>query len=304
MNCTLRFMVVILASLLPTALLGQGVRPVADAVSIQLGANRPEAMPAQVLTPENGTLNTRAQVGSPERSTTDPSLPPSSEQTTWPQPIGDAQTNSYILFDLLEYQRLRGGVNAFNWSASGWRGGDVNRFWIKSEGSQYSSSRIGGEFDVQALYGRLITPYFDLQTGFRYEMHMEDQNISRTFAVVALQGLAPYRFEIEPELFLSNRGKFSGRFTASTDWLVTQRLILQPRIETEFAFQQDNDFRVDRGFNTASAGMRLRYEIRREFAPYAGVAFLQDFGATKTRTLNEGGTPNQLQFVFGVRMWH
>ncbi len=246
-----------------------------------------------------------ALVGQVEPSSSAVQTPaPSPPLVVMPSPVSDHQTNSYTLFDLLEYQRIRGGIDALNWSLQGWRGGDVNRFWFKSEGTQYSSSRIGGQFDGQALYGRSISPYFDLQTGVRYEMHLEDRNVSRVFAVVALQGLAPYRFDLEPELFLSNKGKLSGRMTASTDWLLTQHLIVQPRLETEFAFQQDQEFRVDRGFNDAGAALRFRYEVRREFAPYVGVAFLQDFGANKPRAVNEGGISNQLQFVFGVRVWH
>jgi copper resistance protein B len=208
------------------------------------------------------------------------------------------------LFDTLEYQRIRGGINALNWSILGWHGGDVNRFWFKSEGSEYSGASSGAQFDGQALYGRAISPYFDLQTGVRYEMHLEDRAVSRVFAVVALQGLARYRFDLEPELFLSNKGKLSGRATASTDWLLTQHLILQPRVETEFAFQSDKDFGIDRGLNDIGVALRLRYETRREFAPYLGVAFRQDYGATQNRSQKEGAVPNQLQFIFGIRMWH
>ena len=223
----------------------------------------------------------------------------------WPSPKADHGTYSYILFDNLEYQRVRGGINALKWSILGWRGGDINRFWFKSEGSEHSRrGTTGAQVDGQALYGRAISAFFHVQTGVRYEVHLEDKAVSRVFAVVALQGLAPYRFDVEPELFLSNKGKFSGRFTASTDWLLTQRLIVQPRVETEFAFQNDADFGIDRGFNDAGASIRMRYEVRREFAPYVGVAFLQDFGATQSRSKKEGTVPNQLQIVFGIRLWH
>ena len=222
----------------------------------------------------------------------------------WPSPTDDHHVYSYILFDNLEYQRVRGGINALNWSIQGWRGGDVNRFWFKSEGFETSRLGIvGAQVDGQALYGRAISPYFDFQTGIRYETHLQsDRTVNRVFAVVALQGLAPYRFDLEPELFLSNKGKVSGRVTASTDWLLTQRLILQPRIETEFAFQSDTDFGIDRGFNDAGASLRMRYEVRRELAPYVGIGFLQDFGATQNRSQKEGSVPNQLQFIFGIRL--
>ena len=225
------------------------------------------------------------------------------DSTAWPAPIDDRVNHSYALFDLLEYQRLRGGIDAFRWSALGWHGGDVNRFWLKSEGSLYSSSRQGGQADVQALYGRLISPYFDFQTGLRVEDHIENGHVTRVFAVVGLQGLSPYRFDLEPQLFLSNKGKLSTRFTGTYEANLSQRWILQPRFETEIAFQKDEAFGVDRGVNDAEVGVRLRYEARREFAPYVGVSFAQSFGATKSRAIREGGTPNQLQFVIGLRWW-
>lgn len=230
-------------------------------------------------------------------------LPNLSEKSRWPSPVADNARYSYVLFDLLEFQRIR-GINAFRWDALGWYGNDRQRLWIKSEGEQYASSRAGGEADLQALYGKLISPYFDLQAGIRYEKHYESTNPQRVFAVVGLQGLAPGRFDIEPAFFVSNKGKTSVRFTGTYDTLLTQHLILQPRFETEIAFQRDSDFGVARGLNDIEVGLRLRYEIRREFAPYFGVTFRQSFDATAQRVLREGGVPNALEFVMGVRLWH
>ncbi len=209
---------------------------------------------------------------------------------------------TYALFDLLEYQRIR-RVNALRWDFLGWRGGDKRRFWLKSEGTLNLGERTGGA-DLQLLYGKLISPFFDFQIGARVEQHYErGANLTRVFAVVGLQGLAPGRFEIEPALFLSNKGKVSGRFTGSIDMLQTQRLILQTRFETEFAAQRDDKFGVERGISDFDVGMRLRYEIRREFAPYIGVSYRQSLGATRSRVIREGGAPNAFQIVFGVRMW-
>ena len=228
--------------------------------------------------------------------------PSSADMANRPNPIDDTAKRSYALVDLLEYQRTR-GIDVLRWDASGWYGGDKRRLWFKSEGEQYSKGRAGGEADLQALYGTLVSPFFDLQAGMRVETHFERTTVTRGFAVLALQGLAPYGFEVEPEVFLSNKGKVSMRFRGSRDLLLSQRLILQPRVESEIAFQKDEIFGVDSGVNTAEAGLRLRYEIRRELAPYVGVAFRQSFGAAKARVLREGGTPNQLQFVIGLRFW-
>jgi copper resistance protein B len=230
-------------------------------------------------------------------------LPNLSERSKWPSPVDDSANYSYVLFDLLEFQRIR-GINALRWDVLGWYGGDKQRLWIKSGGEQYGSSRTGGEADVQALYGKLIAPYFDLQAGVRFEKHFEGNNPQRVFAVVGLQGLAPGRFDIEPAFSISNKGKTSVLFTGTYDTLLTQRLILQPRFETEIAFQRDNEFGVPRGLNSVEVGLRLRYEVRRELAPYFGVTFRQSFDVTAQRVLREGGVPNALEFVIGLRVWH
>ena len=143
---------------------------------------------------------------------------------------------------------------------------------------------------------RLVSPFFDLLIGARVEQHYEGgRNPTRAFGVVSL--------EVEPSLFLSNKGKVSGRFTLSLDLYQTQRLILQPRFETEFAFQRDEDFGVERGISDFEVGVRLRYEVRREFAPYLGVSYRRRLGATRGARAREGGDPNEVQFVVGVRWW-
>lgn len=228
---------------------------------------------------------------------------PNLSEPGWPEPVADDARYASFLSDLLEGQRIA-GVNAARWDFLGWYGGDTRRLWFRSEGVVYPSGDPGGEADVQVLYGTLVLPFFDLQIGGRVEQHYErGTSPVRVFAVVGLQGLSPGRFEVEPALFLSNKGKVSGRFTASVDLYQTQRLVLQPRFETEIAAQQDEEFGVERGISDAELGLRLRYEIRREYAPYVGVSYRQSFGATRNRVEREGGTPNEVQFVFGVRTW-
>ena len=221
----------------------------------------------------------------------------------WPSPVADDARFTSVLFDVLEYQRVGSG-DAARWDLVGWWGGDWRRFWLKSEGNLYSGRDNGGQWDVQALYGKLISPFFDLQLGIRVEQHMEiDAEPTRAFAVVGVQGLAPYRVEIEPALFLSNKGKVSGRLTASHDTLFSQRLILQSRFETEVAAQRDAEFGVESGINDAELGMRLRYEVRRELAPYVGLSYRRSLGAARDRVRREGGRPNELQAVVGLRTW-
>ena len=282
--------------------LAQGVaaNPAAQVPAMEMSKQQAPQSPASMRMTENATAAPQSGAAGTGSVRTLPNL---SQRSKWPNPVDDNANYSYVLVDLLEFQRIR-GINAMRWDALGWYGGDKQRLWIKSEGERYGSSRTGGEADVQALYGKLIAPFFDLQAGVRYEKHFENANPQRVFAVLGLQGLAPGRFDIEPAFFVSNKGKTLVRFSGTYEILLTQRLILQPRFETEIAFQRDSEFGVPRGVNDVEAGLRLRYEVRRELAPYFGVTFRQSFDSTAQRVQREGGVPNALEFVVGLRMWH
>ena len=122
--------------------------------------------------------------------------------------------------------------------------------------------------EAQALYSHAIDPYFNLQAGLRYDFR---PNPSRVYATVGVEGLAPSFFELEGALFLSNKGELMARAEGYYDQRITQRLILQPRAELNFAAQSSSDIGVGSGLSDAEVGVRLRYDIRREFAPYIGV---------------------------------
>lgn len=255
--------------------------PAAEAPAVE--QETPEALPREPAPPE--------------------ASPAAAAGAGWPSPVADDGRYSNLLLDLLEVQRV-GSVDAMRWDLVGWWGGDWRRLWLKSEANLYRGRDSGGQWDVQALYGKLISPFFDLQLGLRVEQHMEtDSDPTRAFAVLGLQGLAPYGIEVEPALFLSNKGKLSGRLTASRDTLLTQRLILQSRFETEVAAQRDEEFGVESGVNDAELGLRLRYEVRRELAPYVGLSYRRSLGAARQRVRREGGDPNELQVAVGLRTW-
>ncbi len=220
----------------------------------------------------------------------------------WPSPVADMSSNSFLLLDILEYQDVA-DASGPRWDLIGWYGGDERRLWIKSEGEMDTTGVRRGEADVQVLYGRLITAWFDLQAGGRIAYRFgPGPDHMRVCAVIGVQGLAPYRFDIEPSLFISNKGKLSGRFTATYDLLQTQRLILQPRFETDLAAQEDRVFAVGRGINAAEAGIRLRFEVRREFAPYIGISY--QYLSDTARNALEPGPSNRWRIAFGARLWH
>lgn len=214
--------------------------------------------------------------------------------------MADSETFNFFIAEILEYRLSEEGGEG-RWDTYGWRGGDYNRVWIKSEGN---ASGGKGENDFQLLYGRLVSKFFDFQAGLRYEQLWGDESDpSRVQASIGFQGLARYFFEAEPTLFVSPEGDVSARFTGAYDLFVTQRLILQPRFEALAAVQDQEKFGIGPGLNDIDVGLRLRYEIRREFAPYVGVNFRQQYGDTARYARDGGDDTLQWSFVVGTRIW-
>lgn len=216
----------------------------------------------------------------------------------WPSPVADTQPFTFLYADRLEY-RVQPGKDLTLWDLQGWVGGDYNKFWFKTEGETETSGRTEqGEF--QALYARRISPFWHLQAGIRQEWRPQP---ARNFAVIAAQGLAPYWFSVEAMAFM-RAGQLSGRVEAENDLLLTQRLILQPRAELVFASSGDRERGVGRGLNHIELGLRLRYEIRREFAPYIGINWTRRLGETADFTRAQGRDVSEPAFVAGVRIWY
>ncbi len=221
----------------------------------------------------------------------------------WPEPVDDMETFNFFLAEIFEY-RIKQGENDAQWDVFGWHGGDYNRLWIKSEGGA-ATEKGSGQGDLQLLYGQLISRFFDFQVGLRHEQlwNSDKSDQSQSSLAIGFQGLAPYYFDIEPTLFISQDGDVSARFTGTYDILLTQRFILQPRIEGLAAAQENKDFGVGSGLNDIETGLRLRYEFTRKFAPYVGVNYARFFGETQDLARSEGEDTNNWSFVSGVRFW-
>ena len=199
--------------------------------------------------------------------------------------------------NVMEYQ-ARKGRDGYEWDSQAWYGGDINRLWLKSEGE--GASGVIERVEVQALYSRALDPYFNLQGGVRYDFK---PNPSRVYATVGIEGLAPSFFELEGALFLSNKGELMARAEGYYDQRITQRLILQPRAELNFAAQSSREIGVGSGLSDGEIGVRLRYDIRREFAPYIGVQYQRAFGKTRSYLRDSGENAGGLEFVVGLRTW-
>lgn len=221
----------------------------------------------------------------------------------WAPPVEDRMKFNYVLIDRLEFSS-GDSADALSLDAEGWYGSDKNKFWWKAEGTSQLSGRREGEGEVQALYSRLVAPFWNFQTGLRYDRSWgTGSDRGRTFAVFGFEGLAPYWFELEPALFVSEHGDISARLAATYDVLLTQRLILQPRFDLNAALQDAPKFGIGSGLNNVELGLRLRYEIRREFAPYVGITWARQSGETADLSRAAGDRVDDFRFVVGLRLW-
>ena len=216
----------------------------------------------------------------------------------WPKPVMDEERFAYLLLDRFEY-RAKSGKDGALWDAQAWFGGDYNKLWLKSQGEgewRGATERA----DIQALYARRISPYWHLQAGLRQEVRPTP---SRNQGVLAVQGLAPYWFNVQASAFVGG-GSVSGRIEAAYDQRLTQRWILQPRFETNFSGSSEAVRGVGSGVNDVELGLRLRYEVRREFAPYVGINWVRKVGATADFSRAQGKDVRETALVFGLRVWY
>jgi len=222
---------------------------------------------------------------------------------SWPEPIDDNLTLVFTLIEQFEFRTSDDQSDQFAWDAQGWIGNDDHKFWWKSEGVAAPDGPNDGETEFQALYAKPISPFWFLQAGLRYENTWgPGDSKNRTSLVLGLQGLSPYKFELEPVLFLTEDGDLLARLTASYDIYITQKLALQPRSEINLATADNTEWGLASGFNDLSMELRLRYEIRREFAPYVGLNYLTLLGETANIAQQAGSSTDDLQLVFGIRL--
>jgi copper resistance protein B len=199
--------------------------------------------------------------------------------------------------------RFGGASPTFRWDGEGWFGTDSDRLWVKSEGSVTNGVIEGG--DHQMLYDRPFSPFWDLQAGLRYDI---DSFTSRGWAAMGVEGLAPQFFEVSATLYASEAGHFAARAEANYEELITQRLILEPRVELNVYTKPDVARDVASGLSDLEAGMRLRYEIRRKLGPYAGVVYERIYGPAASRTgsgpeITAKGRTGDWRFALGMRAW-
>jgi copper resistance protein B len=221
-----------------------------------------------------------------------------------------------VLIDQLEWRDGDTGEGRGAWDIQGYYGGDYNRLWVKSEGNYVSrggnagsnsSGNTGGstgtgirDADVEVLWSRVISAWWNLQGGVRQDF---GPGQSRTWTAVGVQGLAPQWFETEATVYASDEGRTSARLKAQYDLLLTQRLVLQPFAEANLYGRSDPEHQIGSGLSDLEVSVRLRYEIRREFAPYIGLVWLRRFGGTADLARSAGGEASDLELAAVLRVW-
>jgi copper resistance protein B len=211
--------------------------------------------------------------------------------------VHDRAMHYYVLFDQVEL-RTADGVTAGNWDNRGWIGGDRNRFWFRTEGDVERGNLEHGQ--VHALYGRAIHRWWDVVGGVRQDVR---PGPSRTWAAVGIQGLAPYFFEVEVTAYIGASGRTHVRFETDYELLLTNRLVLQPLLELDIFGKPDPERQIGAGLSSGELGLRVRYEVKREFAPYIGVTWNRKFFGTADFAEAAGQDTAAARFVAGVRVW-
>ena len=211
--------------------------------------------------------------------------------------LGDEHSVASLLVENFEATRSDGNTSAA-YDLQGWYGRTYDRLVLKGEGD-VDDGRVE-DARTELLWGHALTSYWDTQLGVR---HDTGEGPDRSWLAFGVQGLAPYWFEVDVAGYVGESGRTALRVDASYELLFTQKLILEPTIELNAYGKQDRERGLGSGLADVSAQLRLRYEIRREFAPYIGIVWERKFGETKDLARSAGEDANDVAFVAGVRYW-
>ena len=211
--------------------------------------------------------------------------------------VHDNAVHSYWLVDRLEGWNADPGTG-IGWEAVGWIGTDLDRLWLRSEGE-----RVGGSLesaDIEVLYGRSVAPWWDVVAGVRHDF---GEGPSQSFAAIGVMGLSPYKFDVEATAYVGQSGQTAARLEAEYDTLLTNRLILQWQAEADLYGRDDPRRGIGSGLSTIEAGLRLRYEFTRQFAPYIGIVHERAFGGTADFRRDRFDDIDDTRIVAGLRIW-
>lgn len=210
--------------------------------------------------------------------------------------VHDRSFNYFVLFDQLEWQQGAGG--GLTLENTSWLGGDINRLWLRAEGESHEG-RVESAL-IHTLWGHSFSRWWDVVAGVRQDFRPGDP---QTWAAVGIQGLAPYWFEVEATGYIGGGGRTQARFEAEYDLLLTNRLVLQPIVQLDVYGKDDPERGIGAGLSSIEAGVRLRYEIRREFAPYVGLTWDRKLFGTADFARADGEEVGKARLAVGLRAW-
>jgi copper resistance protein B len=211
--------------------------------------------------------------------------------------VHDRAIHSFVVFDQLEWL-ANGGTASIALDSKGWIGGDRERLWFRAEGNS-EDGRVD-DAQVHLLYGKQFSRWWDVVGGIRQDFR---PGPAQTWAAVGLQGLAPYWFEVEATGYVGEGGRTHARLEVEYELLLTNRLVAQPLAEIELFGKSDPARGIGAGLSTTEVGLRVRYEFRREFAPYAGIVWRNKWGKTADVAVATGESTGGARFVTGLRLW-
>ncbi len=221
------------------------------------------------------------------------------EKKTWPLAIHDNSVQSKLMLDRLE--RVDTGTGSLTYlEGQAWVGTDLNKLWIKGEGARANGSTEDASLEV--YYSRALAAYWDAQIGLRHDFST-DGGPTRDWLGFGFEGLAPYKFETDATIYVGSRGRTAARLRGEYDIYLTQRLVFWPEAELNLYGKDDPQRALGSGLSSSSLTIRLRYEIRREFAPYIGVQWVRKYGTTADYARQAGVAVSDTQYMVGVRLW-
>ncbi|KPW29159.1 Copper resistance protein B [Pseudomonas coronafaciens pv. atropurpurea] len=252
------------------------------------------SMPMDAADSDNGNAATQSRTPIPPLTDADRAAVYTSHAG---HQIHDNTINSYFLADKLEWQDANDG-SALAWDLSGWIGGDINRLLLRSEGERTNGKTE--EAEVQALWGHSVSSSWDVVAGARQDFK---PGAPQTWAAFGLQGQAISDLDVEATAFIGEAGQTSARLEADYDLLLTNNLVLQPTAELNFFGKNDPQRGNGSGLSTSELGLRLRYEVTPQFAPYVGVTWERSYGNTADYAREEGDDIAEARLVAGLRVW-
>lgn len=210
--------------------------------------------------------------------------------------MNDNPTIGTVRIDRIEWSRVDRD-DGLVWDIVGRYGTDFDKVAIKSEGERSDSVTHSKN---ELLWEHIVSRWWSLQTGIRYDSH---EGPSRTWAAFGMHGLAAYWFDVDASVYIGDAGRTALRVASEYELLLTQRWILQPRLELNAYGKQDAENDLGAGVSDGELGLRLRYEIRRELAPYLGVSWTRRFGETAHFAQEAGIERDEVAYVLGLRAW-